>query len=144
MPAARTLLPCSRLVLSQTKVLRLPVDYAHLFDFAEEKYSQIQCQLCACHLPAETCDCVWPDAAAEGLTTLKSEAQSSRQRSCIDSVCGQDLHSFGERQRRRAGLHQELFRLDLQEEVSSFWQQLCFGPPISIQHPTSGSCAPFL
>lgn len=64
-PAVRTRLPCSRLVLSQTKALRLPVNYAHLFDFAE-KYSQIQCQLCACHLPAETCDCVWPDAAAEG------------------------------------------------------------------------------
>lgn len=52
-------------MLSQTKALRLPVNYAHLFDFAE-KYSQIQCQLCACHLPAETCDCVRPDAAAEG------------------------------------------------------------------------------
>lgn len=67
-PAAHTHLSCSRLELRQTKALWPPVENAHLFDFAEEKYSQSQCQLCACRLPAETCDCVWPDAAAEGLS----------------------------------------------------------------------------
>lgn len=40
--------------------------------------------------------------AVYGLTKLMSKAQSSRSRSCTSCVCGQDLHSFWERQRRRA------------------------------------------
>lgn len=102
------------------------MDYAHLFNSIQERYSQTQCQLC--HLQQSLMTVCGLRQLQKGyLRAHKAEAWGTklRQRFCMESVCGQDLHSLGERQ-RRAGLPQELSWWDLQEEISSFWPQTMF------------------